>query len=188
MKIKQINLFIDELKKTFISKEEPGLFLIGSWQKFLKGVNYGDASEAVLTMLADENKEVYGFPTPGDLKPYLSEEEMRGERKQCPCCNNTTFIQFWKDKSKGITTPVFKCQCTPLGKKKWWERDGHDICNNNFCQNPYHLSRIYVPPGWGQHEKLLLAGCKFSPTITESRDWQTIDRDNYNKKHGVTTA
>lgn len=188
MKTKLVEEFMEELKKRYSKKNPPDMFTLGSWDKFLKKVKYGDACDAIKAMMADENKVVYGFPVPADVKPYFDEEDMRGERKQCPCCNNTAFILFWTDKAKNITTSAFKCQCTTLGKSKRWEKDGYDICNNILCQNPYHLSRIYVPPGWGQHERALLDGCKFNPTITESRDWQEIDRENYNKKHGVPAA
>lgn len=184
MKIKQSDQFMEELKQVYAKKDPPGMFLLGSWNKFLKNIKYGDACEAIQAMLSDENKEIYGFPTPGDLKPYLSEKMMAGERKQCPCCNNTTFIQFWVDKEKLETTPAYKCQCTSFGKTRRWEKDGYGICNNIHCQNPYHLSRIYVPPGWGQHEKALLAGCKYNPSVSESKDWQEIDRENNNKHHG----
>ncbi len=99
------------------------------------------------------------------------------KREKCPCCNNSTFIQFWIDKEKLIATPAYKCQCTPPGKYMRWENDGYYICNNIHCQNKEHQSKIYVAPGWGKPERALLSGCKHHPIISESRDYAKLNAE-----------
>jgi hypothetical protein len=141
-----------------------------AWDRLLSKISFKAAGEALEELLSDSNKKIYGIPTPGDLKPYLKSVNAF---TNCPCCNNSRFLVWWKS-DRGIdVNPAYRCKCSTSNIK--YEKDGLYICNNINCQNPQGKNRLFVPPGWGKRMRFLMAGCKHVPSITESKDFAKHD-------------
>lgn len=167
-----IDMFMDELCKTFKTKEPPSKQIKASWKSLLKRVGIKAANEAVDRLLNDGSVKIYGFPAPAQIIPYL--KSVNNILIQCPCCNNSRWLVWWAGNTGTDTTPAYPCSC--VNDRNQHGSKGLNICKNLNCTNKAGRTKIYVPPGEGYNQRKLLASCKYKPMIIEDKNWDAYDR------------